>query len=204
MDHFYQNIDGFSEIYSQGTLLNVFIPVLSTTNKLNIAEIGVLNGRLTAMWSVMLLDNDFDFNYYAIDNRPNFVETLDITLKPVMAKITIINESSIVVCNHFPDQFFDIIYIDANHSYDDVLRDIISWYPKVKDNGFICGDDYLDFFPGVIKAVNECFVTSDVINEEKDVIFGIPKKINITGSHPQWWVMKTTDIKQWTNKKMIL
>lgn len=36
----------------------------------------------------------------------------------------------------------DLIYIDASHMADDVFNDIIAWYPKLKDGGLMCGDDW--------------------------------------------------------------
>jgi hypothetical protein len=48
----------------------------------------------------------------------------------------------------------DIVYIDANHSYLSVKKDIQLWWSKVRY--FIAGHDYWPGkFPGVIKAVNE-------------------------------------------------
>ena len=57
----------------------------------------------------------------------------------------------------FHDYFFDLIYIDANHSYAEVKKDIINWMPKLKNTGIIAGHDYDRGWPGVIKAVDEIF-----------------------------------------------
>lgn len=43
----------------------------------------------------------------------------------------------------FPDNFFDFVYIDANHYYQFVKTDIRHWYAKVKEGGYICGHDYM-------------------------------------------------------------
>jgi len=40
----------------------------------------------------------------------------------------------------FPDEYFDWIYIDANHLR--ARQDIESWWPKVKSGGYITGHDY--------------------------------------------------------------
>ena len=37
----------------------------------------------------------------------------------------------------------DLIYIDADHSYNGVMTDLKLSYPKVKTGGFICGHDYI-------------------------------------------------------------
>ena len=62
----------------------------------------------------------------------------------------------------FEDNYFDVVYIDADHSYQGCLRDINDWYPKVKPGRFLLGDDYRIYEGrrrgvtfGVIEAVNE-------------------------------------------------
>ena len=42
----------------------------------------------------------------------------------------------------FQDASIDIAYIDGDHSYDGVLRDLEALLPKMKKNGIICGHDY--------------------------------------------------------------
>lgn len=64
---------------------------------------------------------------------------------------TTINYAKIVDNN-----FFDVIYIDADHSYDSVQKEISLYWPKVKHGGFLSGHDYYEpAWPGVVKAVNE-------------------------------------------------
>ena len=36
----------------------------------------------------------------------------------------------------------DVIFIDADHRYDAVWRDIVTWYPKLKKGGILCGHDF--------------------------------------------------------------
>lgn len=50
----------------------------------------------------------------------------------------------------------DLVFIDANHTYDDVRADIRAWLPLVKPGGILAGHDYSpDLFPGVVQAVDE-------------------------------------------------
>ena len=42
----------------------------------------------------------------------------------------------------FPARFFDWVYIDGNHSYPAVLKDLEFYSRHVKRGGFLCGDDY--------------------------------------------------------------
>lgn len=58
----------------------------------------------------------------------------------------------------FDDSSIDWVYIDGNHLYEYVLRDLINYHSKMKDDGLIMGDDYdLEGWwnNGVKKAVDE-------------------------------------------------
>jgi hypothetical protein len=41
----------------------------------------------------------------------------------------------------FSDESVDFVYIDGNHDSKAVFEDICAWYPKVKNGGYLCGDD---------------------------------------------------------------
>lgn len=41
----------------------------------------------------------------------------------------------------FDDGSCDFIFIDADHSYESVVKDIIAWYPKLKISGTLAGHD---------------------------------------------------------------
>jgi hypothetical protein len=63
---------------------------------------------------------------------------------------------SCLVSREFPDEYFDWIYIDAGHSYEEIKSDLNCWYPKVKTGGFITGHDYIEkTWYGIVRAVNE-------------------------------------------------
>lgn len=58
----------------------------------------------------------------------------------------------------FDDNFQDFVFIDGNHSYENVLEDITEWTKKVKPGGIVAGHDYKvdtvnDY--GVIEAVEK-------------------------------------------------
>lgn len=72
----------------------------------------------------------------------------------------------------FPDGYFDLVYIDASHYYEDAKADIIAWLPKVKEGGFISGHDYgsaRQSHRGVTTAVNEVLDGSTITLEGDSV-----------------------------------
>jgi predicted O-methyltransferase YrrM len=160
MEHFWQSIEGWSQFKDQGVLLGRILP---KTDYVRIAEVGVYCGRCTAMWIVELLNLSFKFDYYAIDHfngssehEPrNFYEETIRNLAPVLNKVNILRLTSREAAKSFPDEHFDIVYIDASHDYRSVKRDLRAWYPKVKVDGYIAGDDYIAGWPGVVAAIDE-------------------------------------------------
>jgi len=50
----------------------------------------------------------------------------------------------------------DFVFIDAEHTYEAVRADILTWRWKLKPGGLLAGHDYNDkSFPGVCRAVDE-------------------------------------------------
>lgn len=41
----------------------------------------------------------------------------------------------------FEDNSLDFVYIDANHHFSEVLKDLCFWWPKLKSGGILAGDD---------------------------------------------------------------
>ena len=48
------------------------------------------------------------------------------------------------VARRFADGALDWVYLDAMHTYNDTLRDLEAWYPKVRRGGLVSGDDFGD------------------------------------------------------------
>ena len=55
---------------------------------------------------------------------------------------TIIKATSMEAARQIPDGALDFVYIDANHDFDYVMEDLITWSRKVRKGGIISGHDY--------------------------------------------------------------
>lgn len=163
-DHIY----GWSRPEWQGQLLQFILETLPPKPRIVMAEIGVYLGRGTAIFDEVFVSRGQDYKMGAIDHfegssehkEGNSIPSYDLALQnltPILDKVTLINSESIAASKKFKQNYFDIVYIDASHEYENVLADIKAWFPKVKNGGFICGDDYTEGWPGVVKAVGEYF-----------------------------------------------
>jgi predicted O-methyltransferase YrrM len=74
----------------------------------------------------------------------------------------------------FPDEHFDLVYIDASHWYDDVINDINTWLPKIKNGGYLTGHDYIEGID-VLYAVNNYFGKTHSITRYPDSSWVIKK-----------------------------
>jgi hypothetical protein len=84
-------------------------------------------------------------------------------LRPVINLINPIRTDSVSASKMYVDESLDAVFIDADHKYESVVADILSWMPKVKKGGILAGHDYVDSYGGVIKAVNETLSGFEII-----------------------------------------
>jgi predicted O-methyltransferase YrrM len=79
---------------------------------------------------------------------------------PVVTKLKMKSSDAV---SQFEDGTIDFIYIDGNHQYDFVKKDLELYVPKIKSGGIISGHDYGGpTTPGVTRAVDEFFGKSPV------------------------------------------
>lgn len=68
----------------------------------------------------------------------------------------------------------DLVFIDGDHSYEAVVRDIKSCLPLVNDGGILAGHDYSEAHPGVIKAVKEFFGKNFKVAPDTSIWYTVP------------------------------
>jgi hypothetical protein len=57
-------------------------------------------------------------------------------------RIKVIKNFSLEACKQFSDEYFDFIYIDADHTEAAVYADLNAWWKKVRPGGILAGHDY--------------------------------------------------------------
>jgi SAM-dependent methyltransferase len=55
--------------------------------------------------------------------------------------VEVIKSDSAAAASLYPDETFDFVFIDGDHRYLKVLKDIDAWWPKVKQGGILSGHD---------------------------------------------------------------
>jgi predicted O-methyltransferase YrrM len=173
MEHFYHNIHGFfdfQDVYTR--MVNEF------GDGAHFVEVGAFYGRSTAYLAVEIANSNKAIKFDVVDTWRGSPEhqvgawdyqeamvndtAFDVfknNLKPAEGYYNPIKMGSLDAAKLYPDNSLDMVFIDADHSYEAVKEDIAAWYPKVKVGGYLCGHDFIAHNPDdtVNRAVTEIF-----------------------------------------------
>jgi len=86
-----------------------------------------------------------DKNYFDAVNR----------LNPFKEKSVILRGYSSDMVDMVKDDSIGLLYLDGDHSYEGVKRDLNEWFGKVVKGGVIAGHDYMMMHYGVHRAAHE-------------------------------------------------
>jgi len=128
------------------------------------AEVGVRSGEnAVAMLGglpikkITLVDNYesyFDGNRTIFaDEQSIYYEQMLAAVSPYAEQVEVIKEKSEFACLKFASGSLDFVYIDGNHSFGYVKKDLLAWWPLLKSNGILGGHDF--WFPAVRMALRE-------------------------------------------------
>jgi len=153
-----------------------------------IAEIGVFFGtnarRMFKKLDVekMFLIDPYE-KYKEYGNEKNVTMFLPTSFKPALKvlnryadRVVPLQMTSEVAVDFIPNDL-DMVYIDGNHAYDYVKKDIELYYPKVKIGGIIGGHDIdgNSHKENVQRAVYE---------------FADKNNLQVNVKKPDWWIIK--------------
>lgn len=131
--------------------------ILRNTKAQIVAEIGVWKGTFA---KYILERCDLITRYYMIDpwaNLPNWNKPFNVSTEEfneiyveaiqktefAAAKRIILRGTSREVIDKIPEDSLDFAYIDGDHTLRGITIDLIKIYPKMKEGGFIGGDDFI-------------------------------------------------------------
>jgi hypothetical protein len=70
-------------------------------------------------------------------------------------RIALMITTSVTAATIFADASLDWVHLDARHDFASVSADIHAWQPKIKQDGWLSGDDYDEIkWPEVVNAVH--------------------------------------------------
>ncbi len=174
-----------------------FTRFLKESKKKNLVgiEIGVLDGwnaldmlenlpikKLYLIDPYMAYTNYEEYNENQNKSQQVLEEKRNIAIKVLKKyedKIKFIRRFSEVAINDFKDNSLDFVYIDGNHQYEYVKKDIELYFLKIKKGGILGGHDYYlcdeskKSNCGVVKAVRKIFPLN-----------------RISFMNTDWWVRK--------------
>jgi len=129
-------------------------------------EIGVAAGNYSkiiienfGLNKLYLLDNWKGYEYVSQAKQDVFYKNILKLAEQHKGLVEVVKNDSVNGVGQFKDEYFDFIYIDADHHYEAVEMDLKLWYPKLKKGGLFSGHDYTghetDKHFGVTQAVDE-------------------------------------------------
>jgi predicted O-methyltransferase YrrM len=164
VEHFYQGIDGnftFPDVYK----LAASLP-RGVGRTLACVEIGVANGRSAAFLAAELINAGHVHPQLGlVDNSGGNLSTAAHNLLPVAGLVDMhaLCGNSWDMAGAYQDASLDFVFVDGEHAYEAVKKDIAAWLPKVRPGGILAGHDYVhEEWSGVIRAVTEAFEMVEV------------------------------------------
>ena len=159
MDHFWKSIHGYftwPDFYSH---VADRVPHYS-----KIVEVGACCGQSAAYLGVELMNRKKACKFDLVDTFDGRIHpdrsaaSVRRVLEPIAPVLgAMVEGCSWLVPAGYENESLDAVFIDADHSYESVVKDIAAWTPKVKRGGIIAGHDFCVDFSGVIRAVSEAF-----------------------------------------------
>lgn len=182
--------------------------------KMMIVEVGSWKGFSTSVLAKMVAD--YRGSVFAVDHWVGNEETWQDKVAKTQDVYSIFKRNmiflgvwdivhplvmdSLTACEIFADGILDLVFLDADHRYENFKKDISSWLPKLKDGGILCGhdcegyysqypeamkkmidehlgDDYIPDIchPGVIKALHDYFQDKYLIMPDSSIWYYLKK-----------------------------
>lgn len=167
MEHIHWGIEGWFDDAQQNIYGEM---VRAAKDGSHFVEIGAWKGKSTSFMAIEIINSGKRIKFDVVDTFRGSEEHKDFScvvnqtlydeylqnIEPVKEHVNTVVGDSSKVAVLYADDSLDFVFIDGDHTYEGVKRDILSWLPKVKPGGYLCGNDmYQKNFDGVAQAVVE-------------------------------------------------
>ena len=174
MDHFYEDVYGFS----QGDIFALYKKMVEKfSSGSHFVEVGTFLGKSAVYMAVEIINSGKLIKFDCIDHWlgseehkdndkvdvDNLYEDFLKNIEPVKGIIKPVWVDSISASKLYKPNSLDFIFIDASHDEQSVKADLTYWMPRLKEDGIIAGDDIGN--EGVANAVKWFFD-----NEKLDIL----------------------------------
>lgn len=136
--------------------VDICISLIETFGLSNVAELGVYRGEFAkkvleksqCIEKYTMIDpwrNLEAWNKPANTDNETFEQFYQETIEKTdfaRGKRIVLRGKTTEVVSEIQDNSLDLVYIDGDHTLKGISVDLISMWPKVKENGFIAGDDF--------------------------------------------------------------
>lgn len=166
MNHFYMNESFGEDWFTYPQLYQTIVQRFPSGS--HFVEVGCWKGKSAAFMAVEIENSGKKIQFDCIDIwdvSPNNGERslsgdelfncFKNNIEPVSHIINVKRMDSSAAADDYADNSVDFVFIDADHSYEGVKRDILAWLPKVKQGGVFAGHDY--WHPPINAACNDIF-----------------------------------------------
>jgi hypothetical protein len=86
----------------------------------------------------IISQNDSAFSQDKLNEQANYFKYL-MSRNPAIRMYRQLSHEAVA---NFPDEYFDLIYIDGDHTFDGCYRDMQNWWAKLKSGKYFVGDDF--------------------------------------------------------------
>jgi len=156
--HFYQNIEGW---FGPDDILFYKETFDRSPSTAHFVEIGSFKGRRSAFMATEIANGRKNIKFDCVDTwdgspehqigqpfedqdsiNNRMFDVFNNNMSPVNGFYNTKRMTSTAAAMTYPDDGLDFVFIDADHSYESVIQDIVVWSPKVRTGGILSGHDY--------------------------------------------------------------
>lgn len=180
------NLQYWKEIDKEGNMFDFAEQYQRFANELPersiIAEVGVSNGKSALFLASKLIEQNKEYQLEMIDNMAyggavQMQEIMRNIVNSGLPNINLVPKDSLNASTGYPDELFDLVFLDSSHEYEPTKAELRCWIHKIKEGGILGGHDAN--YTEVKNAITEVIPEEMLHIEETEHKWGM------------WWMRKT-------------